>query len=345
MSFNQRLNRAPRKLRQALVRRLRRYPSYYWLYPSYRHMKIAGTARDGSSNTSYFTATPNPDAGIGHQLANWIAGYWFAQRFGLRFAHTPFSSPRWERFFGFGEDEASVDALMKDGVRIVDLPLFDEDNAREIEAIEQIIASYPGQTVIFRAEQDQFYHDQHPVRAALQRKFNTSPSRQEDLPEDKGNALHVAVHVRRGDIVVDPAVASENLLMRWQESDYFEKVLRTTLLVLGDRPVRISLFSQGDEEQFRSFREFPNLTFKLDTGPVESFLQMVRADVLITSKSSFSYKPALLNEGVKIAPAQFWHGYPDAEDWVLTGNDGTLDEARLRTAIAALESQRLKALA
>jgi hypothetical protein len=342
MSFNQRLERAPRKLRQAIVRRLRRHQGYYWLYPSYWRMKMARGGREGLSSESYFTATPNPDAGIGHQLANWIAGFWFAQRFGLRFAHTPFSSPRWERFFGFGEGEPSAESLKKDGVRTVDLPLFDEDNPREVEAIGRIIGSYAGQTVLFRAEQDQFYHDQYPVREALKRKFNSAPARQDDVLEDGGEALHVAVHVRRGDIAVDPATASENLLMRWQESDYFEKVLSTTLSALGERPVRISLFSQGDDEQFRSFRQFPNITFKLDTGPVESFLQMVRADILITSKSSFSYKPALLNEGVKIAPAQFWHGYPDAEDWVLTGNDGSLNEERLRVAISALDGRRQK---
>jgi len=45
-----------------------------------------------ANNIGYYTAVPNRGAGIGHQLANWIAGYWFACQFGLEFAHTPFAS-------------------------------------------------------------------------------------------------------------------------------------------------------------------------------------------------------------------------------------------------------------
>ena len=57
-------------------------------------------------------------------------------------------------------------------------------------------------------------------------------------------------------------------------------------------------------------------------GAVDSFLHMVHADLLITSKSSFSYKPALLNRGIKVSPRNFWHGYPDSEDWVMADDEG-----------------------
>lgn len=54
----------------------------------------------------------------------------------------------------------------------------------------------------------------------------------------------------------------------------------------------------------------------------DSFLHIVYADVLITSKSSFSYKPALINRGLKICPENFWHGYPKSDDFVLTDEEG-----------------------
>ena len=57
----------------------------------------------------------------------------------------------------------------------------------------------------------------------------------------------------------------------------------------------------------------------------ESFLHFAYADLLITSKSSFSYKPALLNNGIKVCPKNFWHGYPTSKDWILVENDGTID--------------------
>jgi hypothetical protein len=58
---------------------------------------------DTTSSDHYFAARPNAGAGIGHQLANWIAGYLWAQQFGLKYAHIPFSNSKWEYFLGFGE--------------------------------------------------------------------------------------------------------------------------------------------------------------------------------------------------------------------------------------------------
>jgi hypothetical protein len=52
---------------------------------------------------------------------------------------------------------------------------------------------------------------------------------------------------------------------------------------------------------------------------------MVNADLLITSKSSFSYKPALLSNGIKVCPKNFWHRYPDKLDFILVADDGILD--------------------
>jgi hypothetical protein len=52
---------------------------------------------------------------------------------------------------------------------------------------------------------------------------------------------------------------------------------------------------------------------------------MTCADLLITSKSSFSYSPALLSRGVKIVPRDFWHGYPDSKQWILADEAGNFD--------------------
>lgn len=67
-----------------------------------------------------------------------------------------------------------------------------------------------------------------------------------------------------------------------------------------------------------------------------SFLHLVYANLLITSKSSFSYKPALLNNGIKICPRNFWHGYPDSKDWILCDNNGIFDVSSLRNALSDL---------
>jgi hypothetical protein len=61
----------------------------FWSY-------LLGNSKDSQNKLiSYYSAIPNPGAGIGHQMANWIAGYWFSKQFGLKFAHTSFSNQKW----------------------------------------------------------------------------------------------------------------------------------------------------------------------------------------------------------------------------------------------------------
>ncbi|MCD8016071.1 MAG: hypothetical protein LUG99_23530 [Lachnospiraceae bacterium] len=316
-----------RRIRYKWVSKLRNTELYKYCYKSYWHCLLMNKGKTASSKeleNCYFAARPNPGAGIGHQMANWIAGYWFAGKFGLKFAHIPFSSDKWEHFLGFYQGEKTVDELKKQGYNIVKLQKFDENDTNECERIVQIIRSYAGKKVVFLAEQDQFYSDQYGVINAIQDKFYSAPARADDKLIYKNAAYNIAIHVRRGDIMQNKN--NENLSMRYQGNDYFVNALKTALGVLKDKNnVQIYLFSQGKEEDYPEFSQFENLHFCLDMGAQDSFLHMVYADALITSKSSFSYKPALLNKGIKFCPADFWHGYPDSEDWILIDDSGQIE--------------------
>jgi hypothetical protein len=279
------------------------------------------------------TAVPNPGAGIGHQMANWIAGYWFAQQFQLSFAHIPFSSSKWEALLGFGEGAVNAQDLIRNqSYRKVCLPLFDEFNSQELDRIRRIIASYRDKKVVFVLEQDQFYRDQFGVMSHIQQKFYHAAARQHDNLVYSERNFNIAIHVRRGDIVAEHASYSNtNLTMRWQNSDYFENVLATVLRIKEFRgPVKIYVFSQGGREEFATFEKLGDVEYCLDMGPHESFLHMAHSDLLITSKSSFSYKPALLSKGIKVCPQNFWHGYPEGDDWILASDDGLMDDVAMR---------------
>ncbi|WP_158847911.1 hypothetical protein [Algibacter sp. L1A34] len=302
---------------------------YTFLYKAYWKTKT----RKINPNTikQYFTAIPNPGAGIGHQIANWIAGYWFAQQFNLKFAHIPFSSAKWEAFLGFGNGEITVQELIKkQGYKKIMLPLFNETNEKETALINSIIGSYAGKKIIFICEQDQFHRDQFGIQEVMQEKFSKSKIRKsEKLIYSKDN-YNIAIHVRRGDIVIGQTNNNPNLLMRWQNNDYFTNVLSNVLKQLKtDKPIAIYLFSQGVETDFPEFKKFENLSFCLDMNAQDSFSHMVFADLLITSKSSFSYKPALLNKGIKVCPANFWHGYPETKDWILVDDDGIIENEQM----------------
>jgi hypothetical protein len=324
-----------RRLWGKLVSYSRNKKFYPYLYRSYWHYKWF--SNKNSANTScYYTARPNPGAGIGHQLANWIAGYWFAKQFGLQFAHLPFSNQKWEDFLGFGEDEKKVSELKKEGYKVRKLPLFNEYNQQEVSLIKKIICSYAEKKIVFLAEQDQFYHDQFGVMDDIKRKFNRATAREQDKIVYEPSHFNIAVHVRRT-VVIDGRITEENeevRAKRWLNNDYYEKVLRQALgNIQVSKPLAVYLFSTGKPDEFTEFSKYGNVHFCSDMNEYTSFVHLIRADLLITSKSSFSYKPALMNEAVKICPRNFWHGYPDDKKWILAENDGTFDIKQLNQAL------------
>lgn len=313
-----------------IVQRTRSKSYYFKFYKSYWHSKYYHIDF-GSDKGQYFAAIPNEGAGIGHQLANWIAGYWFAKQFNIPFAHIPFSSEEWEKFFALGTGEVLVnDLIYNKKFKKVLLPLFDENKSKDIELIKKIINSYKNKSVVFICEQDQFYKDQFGVMKELKMKFHNSKARKEDKLFFNEDDFNIAIHVRRGDIVAANN-KNNNLTMRFQETAYFEKVLSSVISdIKTKKNISIYLFSQGERIDFPEFEKFDNINFCLEITAQDSFLHMVMADLLVTSKSSFSYKPALFSYGIKVCPVNFWHGYPKTNDWVLVDDMGNFDTNKLK---------------
>ena len=261
-----------------------------------------------------------------------MAGYHLAQLFGLKFAHIPFTTQaqpyeasKWDAILGFGDGEVTFKELKRQGRKVVRLPRFHLDKTEEVDVIRRIIASYSDQKVVFLCEQDQFYRELNTLIPDLQRKFYAAAARKEDHLEYDSANYNIAIHVRRGDIMADPT--NKNLAMRYLSNDYFEKVLTQVVEHVKqttDKPLHIWFFSQGKPEDYPEFAHFENLHWCMDMKAMPSFLHMVYADLLITSKSSFSYKPALLSRGIKVCPENFWHGYPNSPDWVMVDNDGNV---------------------
>ena len=173
----------------------------------------------------------------------------------------------------------------------------------------------------------------------IRRKFYSAKARKNDKLIYSNDNFNIAVHVRRGDITAGITNKGPNLLMRWQTNDYFVKVLTRTLIIIQpSKPAHIYIFSQSTKEDLSEFNEFENVHYCLDMNAQDSFLHMVYADVLVTSKSSFSYKPALLSNGIKVCPKNFWHRYPDTLDFILVTDDGFLDKYPMRESLLTLKT-------
>lgn len=310
------------RLRQIFIHSASKMGMPFLPYLSYWHIKIPPPMLYNTDN-QYFAAIPNRGAGIGHQLANWIAGYWFARIFELGFAHIPFSSEKWENFFEFGKGEVLLDNLVKQGYKVRRLPKFEENNIESLALIKQIIASYIGKKVVFVAEQDQSYQAQYGVMNVIKDKFYCSSHRLQERLQYNSNNYNIAIHIRRGDIMSDPN--NPNLAMRFLANDYYEKILQQIIKrVTTPKAIHIYLFSQGSPKDYAEFEKFDNLHWCLDMSPQDSFAHMVFADLLITSKSSFSYNPALISNGIKVCPKNFWHLYPNTSDWIFADDYGNL---------------------
>lgn len=320
------------KLWNNLVKKMITNKAYPIIYKSY-WKKILSSKENHNVDKTYFYlgSTPNPGAGVGHQMANWIAGLWYAKQFNLKFVHFPFSNEKWEKYLGFGYGEKTLKELINEGYKSVKLPKFDGENEKKF--IESIISSYSGKKIVFVTEQDQYYKAQYGVIKEIKNKFNKAPIRKTEKLIYESNNFNLAIHVRRT-VIIDSKVIEEDeetRAKRWLSNDYYEKVLLKVLENLQtEKPVVIHIFSTAKADEFLEFSKYGKVVFCNDLNEYESFLHLVRADLLITSKSSFSYKPALLSDGIKVCPKNFWHGYPESKDWILVDNEGEFDIEQLK---------------
>jgi hypothetical protein len=330
-------NRIIRIINGLIVKKIYATSLQFTLYPAYWHWKFSKSPktieRDEEVNCNqYLTQKPNFGAGIGHQLANWNTGLYFATYFKVKFAHYPFSSAKWENFLGFGEGEIkALDLLKTRKFKRVRLPAFDSKDQKQIDLISEIIRSYKKENVLFTLEVDQGYERQCDTADLISEKFFGASARGQDKIIFSKDEFNIAVHIRRR-MRVESQEVWQN---RGLDNQYFLTCLNNVLDILRtDKKIRVYLFSQGGKEDFPEFNNFSEIVYCMEMGAEDSFLQMVHADLLISSKSSFSYKPALISQGIQICPASFWHSFPEKENYILADNEGQFDKGKLRKILA-----------
>lgn len=298
---------------------------FLFLYKSYRHGKKYAKANGKKineivnenplQNKSYYLHVPNVGAGIGHQMSNFISGYHYAKAFGLTYIYSPFTDKKWEEFLGFGQGQLRIEDIDHKKYKKILIPFFDDEEKWAMA--RNIVDSYSDKKVIFKPELDQFYQKQYDVIPFMKSQFEKAPARKNDHLIFDENETNLALHIRRGDITKGQSNGDKTLTKRWLDLDYYERVMEyLTENIKIDKPVHIYLFTQ-DEDDYSRFDRFGKVTLCLDMSAMDSFLHMVRADILVISKSSFSYNPALLSDGIRICPEGFWHDYPEDEKWIV----------------------------
>ena len=99
---------------------------------------------------------------------------------------------------------------------------------------------------------------------------------------------HVAIHIRRGD------VNRAKYPSRFTSNGEYLVYLSSPKFTLN---TIIHIFSEGKEEDFKELKtKFPNIRMHLNTNIQETFHCLVKANLLVLSRSSFCYCAGLLNE-------------------------------------------------
>ena len=295
---------------------LRKTWVYYFLYKSYwNSLKKSKSNTKNIVSKNFMSINVNPGARIGHQIANYNASIWHSIKFNLNHAHTPFPNKNWEKLLGFDFNSISLDKLLKLKYKKILLPIFNEKKTNEIIKIRNIIKSYHNQKTIFFLEYDQGYENQYEVENILKKKFFSSSARKKDKLIFKKNNFNIAVHIRAGDIMNNKKILSQRFL----DIDYFIKTIKKSLSIIKTKKkIVIHIFAEKWIESFSRLTQFNNIKFFHNLNEYKTFIHFVYADLLITSKSSFSYKAGLISKGIKVSPKNFWHGYPkNDKKWIL----------------------------
>jgi hypothetical protein len=309
----------------------------HWFYPyffrSTWHALLHPASQKFREKKCFYTAIPTQGAGIGHQLANWNSGMFCSKTFCVPYAHSKFSSAKWEEFFGFSEQLPDADDLVRtQGYKKRTLPGFRWNSDNELKLQQAIIDSYAGKKILLVAERNQPYKEQYGVIPELKHYFGNATARKRETLRYDPDCFNIAVHVRRT-VIIDSKVIHEDEASRkkrWLSDDYYLKIIHALIeSARFPKPISIYIFSTEDLPEFRKLGKDINVCSCHEWDEYTSFLHLVRADLLVTSKSSFSYKAALFGDGYKICPKYFWHDYPDSQQWILAENDGKLDQTLL----------------
>ena len=301
---------------------------YLFLYKSYWNYLLFSKKKNQKKikkkQKNYLSINVNLRARIGHQLANYNSAIWYAKKFNLIHVHTPFPDIKWEKTLAFNLSPISLKKLIKQGYKKIKLPKFNGKNSLEVSKIKKIIYSYYNQKVIFYLEEDQpwdlnHYKKQYGVSNILQKKFFLSPQRKKDkLIYEKKN-FNIAVHIRMGDILLNKKLLEQ----RYLNIDYFMNTIKNSLSVIKvKKKIKIYIFSEQYVKSFSKLKQFKNIQFCYNLDQYKTFLNFIYADLLIASKSAFSYMPALISKGIKVCPQNFWISFPKNKNWILADSKG-----------------------
>jgi hypothetical protein len=249
-----------------------------------------------SHEECYITCSGKKD-GAGAQVLAVMSTMLFAEVNHLKYIHTPFVKlqhnyendieweRKWENFFNLGMGELKI------GERVLKINheiYLDEDPL--------IIRKQANTLYLVRHCHefiDLFPNQYSRIKDRLVDKYYGSSKSSCDLNYDL-EKVNIAVHIRRGDVN-----GNNQFWDKFTENRYISNVLSKILEIIISQGLEpsVCVYSEGEKAGFLELERF-NPKFYLNISPFTTFHNLVCADVLLLSKSTFSYSAALLSNGI-----------------------------------------------
>jgi hypothetical protein len=272
----------------------------------------------------------------------------FARCAGLTYVHTPFSfiehadrpmaewAAAWETLFNFGAGEPAWEIKWREAVNYI----------RNFPELALCLG--------WDLESDELRRSFNALIPEFRRKYylNKSPRNLKEVT--------IAIHFRRGwDVPTNP-----HLLTSGGSVLQTIQIVKTALDARGV-PFKISVYSEGSAADFAEVN-MPGIEISKyrvghnsdcrrddlseaylagagsfqDIDAINAMQELIEADVLIISKSSFSYCAGYLSDGIKIHESA--EGQLPLDGWLLLSKDGSLDRAAFELQLAKLISAKRK---
>lgn len=115
----------------------------------------------------------------------------------------------------------------------------------------------------------------------------------------------VAMHIRRGDVGCIDVRGKKNQdgtlyrhwMQRYDSNEYYINAIKFLREKKKNNSLKIAIFSQGNENDFKEFLNDPNIKLFLNGDWRIAYHSMVEAPILVTSISEFAWTAGVLSKG------------------------------------------------
>lgn len=268
----------------------------------------------------YVWNVPHQFCGVGHLTSEWNAGFMLSQRYKLNFVHVPLPDP-WEDFLGWGKGELTYNSVKRFKKIRLPLILF-KSNVDCVEKLAYLISRHEiKEKTLFVLGYNQNAYDQTESGEILRKKYDDHLAWKSVEVHKKDGGVTIAVHLRKGDILK----SEKDMKKRYIDATWMADLVSD---IVGNvkRTAKINLYSQGlTEEDKLAFSKVSGVSYFDNVDPCETFHNLLISDILVMSRSGFSYLAACMGRQLVIAPPKFWHCIPKGDRWIQMGEAPVLE--------------------